>query len=148
MISADKNTKTKAVVPMITSHASKLPSLDGAEGTRPRPMARRGPKAVRRAQDFGWKSPEAAAILVASFVVSLACFYVAAYAKVTSEGIESARIQIEIKDAAREKEALEAEISRSTLPVAVRARAVQMGMVKTPPQTVRLVTPPPAQNNP
>ena len=147
MVAADKNVKTKAAVPTITAHTSKLPAFEGAEGTRPRPMARRGSKAVRRAQDFGWKSPEAAAVLVASFVVSLACFYVAAYAKVASEGIESARIQFEIKEAAREKEALEAEISRITLPKAVQARAVQMDMVKTPPQTVRLVTPSP-QNNP
>ena len=56
MVAADKNAKTKAAVPTITAHTSKLPAFNGAEGTRPRPMARRGSKAVRRAQDFGWKS--------------------------------------------------------------------------------------------
>ena len=130
-----KNAKS-AITPRPFAEAN----LQNAPAIR-RPMAQAGPKAVRRAQAFGWKSPEAAAVVVASFVVSLCCFYIAAYAKVTSEGIESARVQADLKDAARDKEALEAEVSRLTLPPTVRARAVQMGMVKTAPQTVRLVMP-------
>ena len=111
---------------------------------RRRPMARKGLRPVRRAQELGWRSPEAAAVVVASFCVSLACFYVAAYARVTAEGYEAARVRAAMKQAAFDKEALEADISRLTLPATVQARAAQMGMVRATSQTVRMVSPPSA----
>lgn len=114
-----------------------------AEEVRRRPMARKGLKPVRRAQEFGWRSPEAAGVVVASIIVGLACFYVAAYARVAAEGFEAARVRGEMKDESVKKEALEAEIARLTLPATVRARAIQLGMVQATSQTVRVVTPAP-----
>ncbi len=113
------------------------------EEVRKRPMARKGLKPVRRAQEFGWRSPEAAGVVVASIVVGLACFYVAAYARVAAEGFEAARVRGEMKDESVKKEALEAEIARLTLPATVKARAIQLGMEQASSQTVRVVTPAP-----
>lgn len=151
MITAEKNEAATLSPPRSSGQPAVAPALPVQPGweaapapVRRRPMARKGLRPVRRAQDFGWRSPEAAAVVVASFCVSLACFYVAAYARVTAEGFEAARVRAAMKQAAFDKEALQADISRLTLPATVQARAAQMGMVRATSQTVRMVTPPPA----
>jgi cell division protein FtsB len=107
-------------------------------------MAHRGPKTLRRAQQFAWRSREAAAVVAASFFVSLLCLYVAAYARVTAEGFEVSELRREIKASEKEAEALRAEISRMMLPETVRERAVQAGMVVGTPGSINMVKPRPA----
>jgi cell division protein FtsB len=109
----------------------------------PGPMAHRGPKTLRRARQFAWRSRETAAVIAASFLVSLLCLYVAAYARVTAEGFEISELRKEIRASEKEAEALRAEISRLMLPETVRERAVQAGMVVGTPGSLNLVKPRP-----
>lgn len=153
MITVEKNENATLTSPPVRERESAPRRASGSaraavsaapiEEVRKRPMARKGLKPVRRAQDFGWRSPEAAGVVVASIVVGLACFYVAAYARVAAEGFEAAQVREQMKKAAVEKEALEASIARLTLPATVKARAIQLGMVQATSQTVRVVTPAP-----
>jgi hypothetical protein len=109
----------------------------------PGPMAHRGPRTLRYAQQFAWKSREGAAVVVASFCVTLLCLYVAAYARVTAEGFEISQLRKDIKASEAESEALRAEISRLTLPDAVKVRAIQAGMVVGTPGNANFLTPRP-----
>lgn len=112
-----------------------------AAAVRP-PMAQRGSRVVRRARALGWRSPETASVLVATFVVSLLCFYVAAYARVTAEGFELSRLKRQMRASVASEDALRAEISRLTLPGAVARRAATLKLIPGTPQALKVVSPP------
>lgn len=82
-----------------------------------------------------------AAVLGASFCVSLAALYVSAYARVTAAGLEQAQLTRATRAAEVEEDNLRAEISRLTLATGVKARAEQMGMQPNTAQTTHLVGP-------
>lgn len=82
-----------------------------------------------------------AAVLAASFFVSLAAFYVSAYARVTAQGVEEARLTRDIRAAKQQEEALHARISELTLGDKVQARALQMDMEPNSTPTTELLLP-------
>lgn len=100
------------------------------------PMGYRGRKPVRVVKALGWKSPEAIAVLIASFVVSLACFYVAAYARVTAEGFEKLELTKQLRAVKAERESLEADISRLTSGGHVTQKAQTLGLTLAPKAAV------------
>lgn len=79
------------------------------------------------------------AIMVASFVVSLACLYVNAYARVTAEGFEAARLGRQVVAAEEERLALTAQISNLNRPEVVEEAARRLGLVPSEPKTLRLI---------
>lgn len=115
-------------------------TLPGSDVVSAPPMGHRGPRVVRRAKALSWKSPEAFAALVASFFVSLACFYVAAYARVTAEGFEKAQLAKQLRRARLERESLEADLSKLTGAERVRQRAAVLGLIPNAPATTNLLS--------
>ena len=107
-----------------------------------RPMAQRGPFVVRRVRALGWRSPETLAVLVASFVVSLAAIYVAAYARVAADTFEASKLSRESRQADEQKDALLARLSELSLASDVQKTASQMNMVANDAQSERLLDAP------
>jgi hypothetical protein len=103
-------------------------------------MAQRGPRALRHARQLRWRSPETAAVLAASFTVSLLLLYVAAYARVTAEGFEAATLTHKLRAAQKEEDALRTRIGELSSPDTVARRAQAMGMVQGAPATMNVVT--------
>lgn len=81
-----------------------------------------------------------ATVVIASFLVTLLCLYVSAYARVTAEGYEASRLERHLRAAAAEEEALRAKIAHLRMPETVRQRAENMGLVGSPPGTVNFLT--------
>lgn len=94
-----------------------------------RTMAFRGPLILRGAQELHFRSPEALVVLVASFCVSMFCFYVAAYARVTSDGIKAVDLEHRAIAAEQETERLHAHLSLVIGPANVARRAKEMKMI-------------------
>ena len=105
----------------------------------PRLRDDRGQRGVRKARKRGWRSPMTAAVLVGTFLVSLLCCYVYAYARVTAAGIELSSVRRDLQKARQEEDALRAEISRLSLPAALEHRAQGIGMVPAPPQAAKVL---------
>jgi cell division protein FtsL len=103
-------------------------------------MGQRGPRALRHARQLRWRSPETVAVLAASFSVSLLLLYVAAYARVTSEGFEAATLSRKLRAAEKEQDALKVRIGELKTPEQVARRAQAMGMVPGTPESVNLIT--------
>src|SRR5262249_55738126 len=74
------------------------------------------------------------------FIVSLLCLYVSAYARVTAEGFELARLTRKVEAAAKKEQALQAAIFESTAPETIARKAQAMGLI--PATDVNLVPPP------
>lgn len=108
---------------------------------RPAAAVRRGSRGVRR---IGWRSPMSAAVLFASFGVSLLCLYVSAYARVTQEGNDLVRLRRELSAAQQEGRDLEAGIDALRHPATVNARAKALGMVPAPTEAQQFLTLPSA----
>jgi hypothetical protein len=123
-----------------------LPSLPADSPARRAPMGRRrgGSRVVRHARDLSWRSPMTVAVLVASFCVSLASLYIAAYARVTAESLEVADLQRQVAQAQQRGEGLRAQISAVTLAPRVGAEAAAMGMEPNTPASAHLLTKAPA----
>ena len=94
-------------------------------------VARRSNKAVGR---------QMVAALVTSFVVSLLCLYVSAYARVTAEGFELSRLTAKIRSAQVEEQALEAAISKQSASETLIQRAGAMGMISGEGNAVNMMT--------
>lgn len=92
---------------------------------------------VRRTTIWGFR--ETAAVLIASFAVTLLCLYVAAYARVTAEGFDANRLAKRLRASQNVEKQLEAEISRLKLPETVQKRATEMGMVPMPPGSTQFL---------
>jgi len=90
------------------------------------------------ARDLSWRNPMLVAVLMASFCVSLVCFYITAYARVNAQRLELSSLRQDLKMAERHEESLKAEISTNGL--SVRQRATAMGMVQAPPESVEVLT--------
>ena len=110
-----------------------------------RPMAFRGPLIVRGVQELRFRSPQALAVLVASFCVSLLCFYVAAYAQMTSDTVKAATLETKAQEADEEGQRLQAELSDLTLPGKVEQRAKELKLVPATPLAMTMVSPSPAR---
>lgn len=104
----------------------------------PLPMGQRGTKATRAAKNLSARSPMLAAVLCASFGVSLLCLYVTAYARVNADRLELSRLRQETKAAKRREIALNGDISRYHLSAPGRAQA--MGLMQAPPEAVEVLT--------
>lgn len=102
------------------------------------PMGQRGSRTTRVVKNISVRSPMLAATLVASFAVSLFCFYVTAYARVNAEGQQLSRLRQELKTAQRREIALNGEISRFQLSAPRRAR--EMNLIPAPPEMVEVLT--------
>ncbi len=101
----------------------------GADAFRVRrPMAHTGPPVLRRAKAIHENSRVPGAVLLAAFTVTILLLYLCAYASVTADGFELSRLRIMNRDADLQRDTLQAEISRLSLPktVAERAAALQM----------------------
>lgn len=107
--------------------------------TPARPMGQRGSRPVRFARELSWRNPMLAAVVVASFAVSLLCLYVAAYARVNANRLELARLRQDLKMAQRKEFILRGEISRCSLSVTPRAES--LGLRKDATQSVTLLDP-------
>ncbi len=117
------------------------------EGTPPPSPPRRevrGPQPPRRRKG-GWRSPMTAAVLVGTFLVSMLCIYVYAYARVTTAGFHLSLLRRDLQRAKQEEDVLRAEIGRLSLPNAVARRAKELGMELTTPE-MAVVLPPEARN--
>ncbi len=106
----------------------------------PLPMGQRGTKVARTAKNLSARSPMLAAVVCASFGVSLLCLYVTAYARVNADRLELSRLRQETKAAQRQTIALTGEISRYRLSAPGRAQA--MGLMQAPPEAVEVLTAP------
>jgi hypothetical protein len=106
-----------------------------------RPMGHRGSRVVRKVRVLGWRSPETLAVLLASFLVSLAALYISAYARVAMEGFDESRLYRQIRVAKQDEDALHAQISALTLASTVQNRAVLMNMVANRPEMTELLSP-------
>ena len=84
-----------------------------------------------------------AAVLVASFVVSLTALHVGEYARVAAAGFDRTSLTESCRIAEREEDELRAEISRLTLASTVKARAETAGMQPNTAQTAHLIGPSP-----
>ena len=93
-----------------------------------RPMAHTGPPVLRRAKAIHENSRVPGAVLLAAFTVTILLLYLCAYAGVTADGFELSRLRVMNRDADLQRDTLQAEISRLSLPktVAERAAALQM----------------------
>ena len=74
------------------------------------------------------------AVLVGTFLVSLLCIYVDAYARVTTAGFQLSLLRRDLQQAKQEEDALRAEIGLLTLPNAVARRAKELGMEPSTPE--------------
>ena len=92
-------------------------------------MAYRGPLILRGAQELRFRSPEAMVVLFASFFVSLCCFYVNAYARITSDGINAVKMERLAIEAENETERLQAQLSLLSNAAHVEKRARDMKMI-------------------
>lgn len=81
-----------------------------------------------------------AAVLLASFAVSLLCLYVSAYARVTAEGNGLVRLKRELNAAEQEGHDLEAQIDALRHPAMVNARAKALGMEPAPTEAQQFLT--------
>jgi cell division protein FtsB len=124
-----KAARATATRPVVTRTAF-LPAQDVVAPAPP--MGYRGRKPVRVIKALGWKSPEAIAVLIASFFVSLACFYVAAYARVTAEGFEKVELLKNIKAVKAERESLEASIAQLTRAEHITRKAQSLQLISAP----------------
>ncbi|MBC8143244.1 MAG: hypothetical protein H7Y38_17600 [Armatimonadetes bacterium] len=106
--------------------------------TAPLPMGQRGMKATRAAKNLSARSPMLAAVVCASFGVSLLCLYVTAYARVNADRLELSRLRQETKLAQKREVALNGEISRFHL--SAPGRAQTMGLMPAPPEAVEVLT--------
>ena len=116
--------------------ASKESVVDGQR----RAMAHRGPVVLRRAKAIQENSRVPGAVLVATFAVTIICLYLSAYATVTAEGFELARLRTNNKAENLRHDTLQAEISRLSLPQTVAERAKLLGMEQGTQKTVIIVS--------
>ena len=93
-----------------------------------RPPRRESP-GPRRSRKGSWRSPMTAAVLVGTFLVSLLCIYVDAYARVTTAGFQLSLLRRDLRRAKQEEDALNAELGNLRMPSAVARRAQDLGMV-------------------
>jgi cell division protein FtsL len=122
-----------------------VPTQDrsGDSGNAPRPrraMAHTGPRVLRRAKAIQENSRVPGAVLLATFTVTILCLYLCAYASVTAEGFELSRLRSLNKQADLQRDTLQAEISRLSLPQTVAQRAKELGMEPGTPQTLTIVS--------
>lgn len=75
-----------------------------------------------------------AAVLAGTFLVSLLCIYVDAYARVTTAGFQLSVLRRDLRRAKQEEDTLRAQIGQLTLPNAVARRARELGMELTTPE--------------
>ena len=131
-VPAYHNAPSVALVPRPRGKSAALPVAS------PLPMGQRGARPARIAKNLSVRSPMVAAVLCASFAVSLLCLYVTAYARVNAERLELSRLRGELKAAQRQEIVLNGEISRYHLSAPVRAQA--MGLMPAPPEAVQVLT--------
>jgi cell division protein FtsL len=103
-------------------------------------MAHTGPPVLRRAKAIHENTRVPGAVLVATFTVTILCLYLSAYATVTAEGFELSRLRAMNKKADLQRDTLQAEISRLSLPQTVAQRAAALQMVPGTPQTLTIVS--------
>ena len=121
------------------SAAVKAPRPHGKPARRVVRTTRRKSRLARAVQALTWRSPMTAAVLLGTFLVTLLCGYVAAYARVTATGFELSVLRRDLRRTELEEEALRAELSRLKQPEAVARRAQAMGMVVAPPESARVL---------
>jgi hypothetical protein len=102
------------------------------------PMGQRGSRPARLAKNLSLRAPMIGATLFASFIVSLLCFYVTAYARVNAQRLELSRLRRDLKTAQKEEILLKGEISRYHLSAPSRAQA--MNLIQPPPEMVKVLT--------
>ena len=110
-----------------------------------RAMAHSGPPVLRRAKAIHENTRVPGAVLLATFTVTILLLYLCAYASVTSEGFELSRYRALNKQASLQRDTLQAEISRLSLPQTVAQRAALLQMEPGTPQTLTIV---PAESSP
>lgn len=92
------------------------------------------------AAGINWVGKEALATLVMSFLVSLLCFYVSAYAQVQAQSFEVKELSLKLARAQAEEQAMRAAISHALAPQTVAQYAKDKQMVAGPPQAMNLLT--------
>jgi hypothetical protein len=102
-------------------------------------MAHTGPPVLRRAKAIHENTRIPGAVLLATFTVTILCLYLSAYASVTAEGFELSRLRAMNKQADRERDVLQAEISRLSLPQTVAQRAAALQMEQADPGTITVI---------
>ena len=157
---AQPATRTAPVAPPHPTHVTVLPHPRKAPGglrylpnvapspvqtkLAPYPMGLKGTKAARAAKNFSLRSPMVAAVVCASFAVTILCCYVSAYAKVNADRLELSRLRQDLKAAKKQETALNGEISRHHLSAPARASA--MGLMPAPPDVLQVLSPAPTEN--
>jgi cell division protein FtsL len=102
-------------------------------------MAHTGPPVLRRAKAIHENTRVPGAVLVATFTVTILCLYLSAYATVTAEGYELSRLRALNKQADLQRDTLQAEISRLSLPQTVAQRAAMLQLEPGTPETLTIV---------
>jgi hypothetical protein len=74
------------------------------------------------------------AVLLTTFLVSLLCIYVGAYARVTADGFVLSELRRELRRERQEGDILRAEVTALRLPSAVEKRALALGMIPAAPR--------------
>ena len=110
----------------------------------PMPMGLKGTRATRLARNVSLRSPMVAAVVCASFLVTILCCYVSAYARVNADRLELSRLRQDLKAAKKQEITLNGEISRYHLSAPIRAQA--MGLMPAPPDVVKVLSPAPVEN--
>ena len=100
----------------------------------PERTPRRESPGSRRARKRAWRSPMTASVLVGTFLVSLLCIYVDAYARVTTAGFQLSQLRRELRRAKQEEDFLRAELGNLRMPNAVARRAQELGMEMVTPE--------------
>ena len=97
----------------------------------PERTPRRASPGPRRTRKGSWRSPMTVAVLVGTFLVSLLCVYVDAYARVTTAGFQLSVLRRDLQRAKQEEDVLRAEIGTLRMPNAIARRAQELGMELT-----------------
>ena len=121
-----------------------VPRTRAASGADTSPMRRAmaytGSPVVRRAKALQNNSRVPGAVLLAAFTVTILLLYLCAYAGVTADGFELSRLRKMNKDADLQRDTLQAEISRLSLPKTVAERAAALQMLPGDSQSVIMVS--------
>lgn len=104
-----------------------------------RSMAHRGPRVVRHAREIRERSPMLFALLIASFLVTLLCLYVSAYAGVNADRHALSKMKEQMREVEREQRLLNAKVAMLTQPNIILERARALGLVPAPPEAQHLL---------
>ena len=141
---AERTTKIRDNRAVVNRTARDRATLNQTWEKPRRPMALRGPLIVRGVQELRFRSPEALAVLVASFCVSLLCFYVSAYARVTADTVNAARFKASAEEAEEKGDKLQAELAKLSSPTTVEQTAKSLRFVPGAPPLMPMISPSPA----